>query len=137
MSALRRLRLLPGCRPENMLRKRHSIHIDTVVSFFFFFFAAAVNIRHPLHQMWTQSSAAAKPKPKPKRSCRRVAFSIQNERVGDGLVDKWWAAELEAVDWRQESNRAFNQEQLDVAKQHYDKTIQAGIDAQTGRRRKC
>ena len=47
------------------------------------------------------------------------------------IVDKWWAAELEAVDWRQKGNRAFNQEQLDTARQHYDKAIQAGIVPQS------
>jgi len=43
-----------------------------------------------------------------------------------GVVDKWWAGELEAVEWRQKGNRAFAQQQLATARNAYDKSILSG-----------
>lgn len=42
------------------------------------------------------------------------------------VVDKWWAGELEAVEWRQKGNRAFAQQQLATAREAYDKSILSG-----------
>ena len=42
------------------------------------------------------------------------------------VVDKWWAGELEAVDWRQKGNGAFVQQQLATARDAYDKSILSG-----------
>ena len=95
-----------------------SIHIDTVV-YFFFCFAVAQLISVIIVSNADAVKCCSKAKAKAELPTGHLLNWRRTCRWWPLLTNKW-AAELAAVDWRQESNRAFNQqEQLDAAKQHY------------------
>ena len=62
----------------------------------------------------------------PSSSTPPTLSSLRTNVTVMAVVDKWWAGELEAVDWRQKGNRAFAQQQLATARDAYDKSILSG-----------